>query len=260
LNTWKRQIAARLFAFAVLTLLVTVSTDARAQAPTVDPAAVEILKRMTNFLDGLQQFSVNTHSIIEEMHVSGHRVDYDLQASVTVKRPNKLRAVRKGELAGESFFYDGKTLTVYKPSEKVYAAQKGLDTIEQTITFARETVGVLLPSADLLYRNAFPLLMQDVTLAVVVGKPVISGVKYDHLLFSRPDVDFQIWITEGKRPLPARYIVTETGTPALLSISTVLRDWNIAPAVDDAQFKFVPPKGAQAIAFTQLEKTGESNR
>jgi hypothetical protein len=260
MNTRKRGIGAGLFAFAVLTLLVTVSPDARAQAPAVDPAAVETLKRMTTFLDGLQQFSVNTHSIIEEMHASKHRVDYDVSASVTVKRPNKLRAVRTGELMGESFFYDGTTLTVYKPSEKAYATEKGIDTIEKMITFARETAGALLPSADLLYRNAFPLLMQDVTLAVVVGKPVINGVKYDHLLFSRPEVDFQIWIAQGKRPLPARYIVTETGTPALLSISTVLRDWNIAPAVDDAQFKFVPPKGAKAISFTQLEKTGGSTR
>jgi hypothetical protein len=42
MNPWKRQTTARLFAFAVLTLLVTVSTDARAQAPAVDPAAVHI--------------------------------------------------------------------------------------------------------------------------------------------------------------------------------------------------------------------------
>jgi hypothetical protein len=157
----------------------------------------------------------------------------------------------------ESLFYDGKTLTLYRPSEKVYASEKAGDTIEQMITFARETVGILLPSADLLYRKAFPLLMQDVALAVVVGKPVINGVKYDHLLFSRPGVDFQIWIADGKRPWPARYTVTETGTPALLSISTVLRDWNSAPAVDDAQFKFVPPKGARAIP---LEKIAGSNR
>ena len=261
MNTWKRQIAAGLFALGVLTLLVTVSPDARAQAPAVDPAAVEILKRMTSFLDGLQQFSVNTHSIIEEMHVSKHRVDYDVAASVTVKRPNKLRAVRKGgEILHESLFYDGNALTMYKPSEKAYATEKGLDTIETMITFARETAGALLPSADLLYRNAFPLLMQDVTLAVVVGKPVISGVKYDHLLFSRPGVDFQVWVAEGKRPLPARYIVTETGTPALLSITTVLRDWNLAPAVDEARFNFVPPKGAQAISFMPLETAGGSNR
>ena len=102
--------------------------------------------------------------------------------------------------------------------------------------------------------------MQDVTLAVVVGKAVVGGVKCDHLLFSRPGVDFQVWVAEGKQPWPRRYIVTETGTPALLSITTVLRDWNLAPAVDDAQFNFVPPKGTQAISFMPLETTGGSDR
>jgi hypothetical protein len=38
----------------------------------------------------------------------------------------------------------------------------------------------------LVYHNAFTLLMQDVVLASVVGKAVISGVRCDHLLFSRP--------------------------------------------------------------------------
>jgi hypothetical protein len=256
----KFRMATASFALGMLALLVTVSTDARAQAPAVDPAAVQVLKRMTDFLDGLQQFSVNTHSMIEELHVSGHRVDYDLSASVTVKRPNKLLAVRTGGLMDQRFFYDGRTLTLYNSTEKVYATKEAPGTIEKMIDFARETVGILLPSADLLYRNAFPLLMQDVTLAVVVGKTAVGGVKYDHLLFSRPGVDFQIWIAEGKKPWPARYIVTETGTPALLSITTVLRDWNQAPAVDDARFNFVPPKGAQAISFMPLETAGGSNR
>ena len=260
MNTWKRRIAVAWFALGMVALLATVSTDAQAQTPAVDPAAVQVLKRMTDFLDGLQQFSVNTHSMIDDLHVSGHRVDYDLTAIVTVKRPNKLLAVRTGELMDQRFFYDGRTLTLYNPSKKVYATKPAPETIEKMIDFARETVGILLPAADLLYRNAFPLLMQDVTLAVLVGKPVVKGVKYDHLLFSRPGADFQVWVAEGERPLPARYIVTETGTPALLSITTVLKDWNISPAVSDAQFKFTPPKGAQAIPFMPLEKTGGSDR
>jgi hypothetical protein len=41
----------------------------------------------------------------------------------------------------------------------------------------------------------------------------------------------------------------------MLAITTFLSDWNTAPAVDDAQFKFVPPKGAQAITFLPLETT-----
>jgi hypothetical protein len=260
MNTWKRRIPAGLFAFAVLTLLMTVSTDARAQTPAVDPVAVQTLKRMTDFLDGLQRFSVNTQSIVEEMQSSGHRVDYDMSVNVTVKRPNKMRAVRTGELMNQRFFYDGKTMMVYNPDQKVYATDKAPDTIEKVITFARETVGVLLPAADLIYRNAFPLMMKDVTLAVVVGKSVVGGVRCDHLLFSRPEVDFQVWVSEGKQPWPRKYVVTETATPEKLAITAFLSNWNIEPAVDDAQFKFVPPKGTKAISFTQLEKTGGSNR
>ena len=260
MNTWKRRTALAWFALGVLTLLVTVSTDARAQAPAVDPVAVQTLKRMTDFLDGLQRFSANTQSIIEEMHSSGHRVDYDLLANVTVKRPNKMRAQRTGELINQRFLYDGKTLTVYDPTKKVYATKTGLDTIEEMITFARETGGVLLPAADLLYRNAFPLLMQDVTLAVVVGKAVLDGVRCDHLLFSRPEVDFQVWVSEGKQPFPRKYVVTETATPSKLALTTFLSNWNTAPPVDDAQFKFVPPKGTQATTFLQLETTRGLNR
>jgi hypothetical protein len=258
MNTWKRRMAVASFAFGALALLATVSTDALAQTPAVDPAAVGILKRMTDFMDGLQQFSVKTENTIEDVYGSGHRVDKDLAASVTVKRPNKLLAERKGELMNQRFFYNGKTLTLYNPSQKVYATEKAPDTIERMIDFARETVGILLPAADLLYRNAFPLLMQDVTLAAVVGKAVIGGVKCDHLLFSRPGADFQVWVAEGKQPWPHKYVVTET--PSMLAITTVLSDWNLAPAVDDARFNFVPPKGAQAISFMPLETAGGVNR
>jgi hypothetical protein len=260
MSTWRRWIATPWVALGVLTLSATVATGAQTEAPAVDPAAIEKLKRMTDFLGGLQKFSVSTQSIIEDMHSSGHRVDYDLSAKVTIKRPNKLLAVREGETTNQRFFYDGQSLTLYNPPEKVYATQTAPDNIEGMIDFARETVGILLPSADLLYRNAFPLMTQDLTLATVVGKAVVGGVKCDHLLFSRPDVDFQIWVAEGSQPWPRKYVVTETGTPSMLSITTFLNDWNMAPAVDDAKFSFVPPKEAQAITFLPGQTTGESNR
>jgi hypothetical protein len=99
-----------------------------------------------------------------------------------------------------------------------------------------------------------------VTLAVVVSKAVVGGVRCDHLLFSRPEVDFQVWVSEGKQPWPRKYVVTETATPSKLAITTFLSNWNIAPAVDDALFKFVPPKGTQTTTFLQLEKTSGLKR
>ncbi len=259
MDQWKRRMAAVWFGLGVLAWCALVPSEASAQNPAVDPAAVQVLKRMTDFMDGLQKFSVKTQNTIEDEYGSGHRVDRELAASVTVKRPNKLLAMRAGEVMNQRFFYDGKTLTLYNPSVKVYGSQPAPATIEKMIDFARETVGILLPAADLLYRNAFPLLMQDVNLAAVVGKAVVGGVRCDHLLFSRPGVDFQVWVAEGKRPFPHKYVVTET--PSMLAITTVLSDWNLKPAADDARFNFVPPKGVQSISFMPIETTaGGSNR
>jgi hypothetical protein len=94
----------------------------------------------------------------------------------------------------------------------------------------------------------------------VVGKAVIGGVKCDHLVFSRPGVYFQVWVADDGEPLPRKYVVTDTGTPERLSITTVISDWNVAPAVADARFTFVPPEGTKPIPFMPLETSSGSSR
>lgn len=252
MRTFKFRIAAVLFALGILALSATVSTEVRAQAPAVDPAATQILQRMTDYLISLHQFTVHTQTTLEDLLESGHRVDFDISANVIVSRPNQLRAERRGDLADQVFYYDGKTLTLHNPSDKVYATEPAPGTIEELLDFARESLGLIVPVADLVYRNVFPLLMQDVNFAKVVDKAVIGGVKCDHLVFSRPGVDFQVWVAADGRPLPYKYVVTDTGTPALLSVTTVMSNWNVAPAVADSRFAFVPPKGAKPITFMPL--------
>jgi hypothetical protein len=102
--------------------------------------------------------------------------------------------------------------------------------------------------------------MQEVTLAVVVGKSVIGGVRCDHLVFSRPGVNFQAWVADGDQRLPYKYVVTDTGIPGRLSVTTVMSGWNVAPAVDDARFTFVPPQGGTRITFMPLTTSSASSR
>jgi len=247
MRTLNFRISAALFA-----LWATLSTEVRAQAPAVNPGAVQILQKMTDYLGSLQKFSVHTQNTLEDVLDSGHRVDFEVSANVVVSRPNKLQAERRGDVIDQIFYYDGKTLTLYNPSDKVYATEPAPATVEEMLDFARESLGLTVPVADLVYRNAFSLLMQDVTLAMVVGEAVIGGVKCKHLLFSRPGVDFQVWVAEGGRPLPHKYVVTDTATPGRVSITTVMSDWNVAPAAADARFSFVPPQEAKRITFMPL--------
>ena len=246
------RVASAVFVLAVLALSVSVPVQVNAQA-AVDPAATQLLKRMTDYLDSLKQFSVHTQNTLEDMLDSGQRIDTDVSASVIISRPNKLRAERQGELLDQVFYYDGKTLTLYNPSDRVYGTEPAPATIEEMLRYASDSLGLIIPAADLVYHDAFPLLMQGVTSAMVVGKAVIDGVVCDHLAFSRPDVDFQVWVADGDQPRPCKYVVTDKSTPALISISTVMSDWNVAPAAADSSFTFVPPEGAMAITFMPLD-------
>ena len=164
-------------------------------------------------MSSLKQFSVQAQNVFEDVLDSGHRVDYDLSASVIVSRPNKLRVDRRAGPVEQIFFYDGKTLTQYRPLDKVYATEAAPGTIEGMFDFARESLGLSMPIADLLYHNAFPLLMQDVTLAMVIGTVDIGGVRCHHLLFSRPGVDFQVWVTDAGPAVAAQVRRDRYGNP-----------------------------------------------
>jgi hypothetical protein len=239
-----------LFALVAFALSTTVPAETRAEAPAVDPAATEILKRMADFLGSLKQFSVHTQNTLEDLLISGHRIDVDVSSDVMVSRPNKLRAERRGDLqVNQVFYYDGKSLTLYNPPSNVFATKPAPDTFEDLFKYMAESLSFAVPVSDLIYQNAFPLLMQDVSMAAVIGKTVINGVKCDHLLFSRPGVDFQVWVAEGTKPLPYKYVVTDTATQSRLSIATLMSKWDVEPAMEDAHFTFVPPKGTQAINF-----------
>jgi hypothetical protein len=79
---------------AMLALSASVPAEVLAQTPAVDPAATQILKRMTDYLGSLRQFSVRTQNTLEDLLDSEHRVDHEITASLLVSRPDKLHAER----------------------------------------------------------------------------------------------------------------------------------------------------------------------
>lgn len=223
--------------------------ESRAASPPIDPAATEIITRMTDYLGSLEQFSVHTQNTLEDLISSGHRIDLDVFAKVIISRPNKIRSERRGAEIDQIFYYDGKNVTLFNPSSNVYSTVEAPDSFYGLFKFLYESLGLGLPISDLILDDAYQLLMQDVSLAQQVGTTYLSGVRCDHLLFSRPGVDFQVWVSEGDKPLPLKYVVTDTATPTRLSITTRMNDWDIDPIIDDSQFSFVQPEGAQSIEF-----------
>ncbi len=247
------RMAAALCVLGTISLSVTAPTDVRAQAPAVEPDATRILKRMTDYLGRLQRFSLDTENMVDSVLVSGQKIMYDFTASVVIQRPNKLRAERTGDLFKQLVVYDGKTLTIYNPADNYYAAAAAPDNIDDTLHFARDTLNIVPPTGDMVFTNAFDLLTASVTSGVVVGKSMVGGVKTDHLAFTSPLVDWQIWIADGDKPLPHKYVLTTKDDPAHPQFIALMSNWNIAPKVNDALFKFTPPQGAKEIEFIRMD-------
>ena len=234
-------------------MLFSLAAGARAQTsvPAIDSAAVRLLQRSMDYLGGVRQFTVHAENVVEDLLVSGQRVDYVVPSTVSVSRPDRLRVDRRGVRGRRIVYFDGSTVTVFDPVQNVYAKASLRGSLNGLFDFALDSLDLNIPVTDLLRPDVFPLLVQDITLARVIGREPIDGVMCVHLLFSRPHVDFQIWIPESGPPLPRRYIVTDTGTPALLSVVTTMRDWNLRAPLPASTFLFAPPKGAREIIFVR---------
>ena len=246
--------ARRIVSVVALAMVVTAGwpEPGHAQPAGIDPQAEKLLRRMSDYVASRQQFTLKAESTLEVVLTSGQKLQYDSPATLMVSRPNKLHAHRKGDLANQEFFYDGKTLTLYNPRENLYATTAAPPTLDETLDFAREKLDIIAPAAELLYKNAAEKMLKESSSGFVVGSSVVGGVKCTHLAFRGSEVDWQIWIEDGDKPLPRKFILTSKKVAGEPQFTVLIRSWDVAPKLTSSEFSFTPPKGAKKIEFLQL--------
>jgi hypothetical protein len=245
----RRGRAARPIAALALVAALAAPAVAPAQPAGIEPQAEQLLKASLAFLGSQKRFSADTHSTIEIVTNWGQKLQFDNAVTMSVQRPNRLHVKRVGDLVDQVFYYDGKSLTLYNPGEKYYASTPAPGTLEETLDFARTKLDIVAPVGDFIYKNAYPILTEDVTSGFVVGKGVVEGVRCDHLAFRAPHVDWQIWIQEGAKPLPRKIVITTRDIVNAPQFSVVVTKWNLAPTLDERLFSFKPPKDVRKVDF-----------
>ena len=237
-------------------LIAAVPIATLAQPAGIDRKAQALLKASTDFLLTQKRFSMETRNSLEVVLTSGQKIQFDHAARASVQRPNKLRVERFGDLVNQVFYYNGKSLTLHNPDEKYFASVAAPGTLEDMLDFARTDLDIVAPAVDLLYRDAFAILMTDVTDGFVVGKGMVEGVRCDHLAFRAPHVDWQIWIQEGSQPLPRKIVITTKDVVNAPQFAVVVTKWNLAPKFTDKTFEF-ESKGARNVSFLPAGKSAK---
>lgn len=236
----------------VFVMMTVLPGQGYAQSPEIEPKADQILQAMSNYLGKLKQFSAQTENSIDVILNDGEKIQYNNPVDLSVQRPDKVRAARRGDIISQEFYYDGKSLTLYEKDSNCYATVQAPATIEEMLDFARNSLDVYAPAGDLVYRDSYKFLTQDVLSGAYVGLGVVDGVRCHHLAFRSSEVDWQIWIEEGGKPLPKRLIITSKWITGAPQFTVTLKNWNLSPGLSEDDFRFSPSKDMQRIDFIQL--------
>jgi hypothetical protein len=215
--------------------------------------ARSLLKAMTTYVAAQPAISFAYDSDLEVVTRDNQRLTLASSGTVSLARPNRIRATRTGGFSDLESVFDGSTFTLLGKGANVYVQVPIQGSIDHLVDELQNKYRRPLPAADLLLTKAYEELTDGVVDVKDLGSGVIGGVECDHLAFRKKDVDFQIWIAQGNRPYPCRYVITSRVVPGAPQYSIQVRDWQTGASASAGGFAFVAPAGARKITFKDLK-------
>jgi hypothetical protein len=241
-------------AFAVS--LAAIAWLAMSPASAAADDADQILKSMSDYLASQKTISATFDSDIEVITPELQKIQFTNSGTLTLNRPNEIRATRTGGYADVEMVFDGKTLVVFGKNLNSYVKLDIPGSVDQLIDKLRDR-GRALPGADLLLSNVHDTLMGDVIDAKHIGQGVIGGVECEHLAFRQQDTDWQLWVEVGANPIPRKLVITSKTLAAAPQYTLVIRDWKTDVPADPTAFTFKPPEGAKEVDAAALADLDE---
>jgi hypothetical protein len=212
---------------------------------------------MSDYVTAQKNLSISFDADIEVVTGDLQKIQFASSGQVQLSRPDKIRVSRTGGYADVELVFDGKTVTLLGKNVNAFAQADAPGTVDQLIDGIRDQYNVSMPGADLLLSRVYDELTTDVLDAKHIGQGVIDGVDCEHLAFRGPDVDWQLWVETGARPIPRKYVITSKHVTGAPQYTLRVKEWKTdAPAGADA-FVFKPPADAKKVEFAALTDVDE---
>jgi hypothetical protein len=221
--------------------------------------ADRILRNMSDCLKSANAYTFAAESSYDAKDHNGQNIRYGGKVTVSHQKPNLVLSCFNGDERRTTSYYNGKTFTVYNEESSMYAMIDVPPVIDDAIDAIMERTGISMPLADLLYTDPYSILVENVIEGRWIGLHEISGVPCNHLAFTQENVDWQIWIDAGDRPLPRQVLITYKDEPGSPQYLARLASWNFEPKFPSGHFEFTPPEGAGEIEFITHDKQEAGN-
>jgi hypothetical protein len=213
----------------------------------IDVRADEQVRRMSDYLAGLQRFRFEADITYDDFLVETQKVQYAKRGVVEVQRPNRCRGVITGDVENKKHWYDGKQVVSLDVDKNCYASFDVPDTIDAMLSTMAEQYNTALPLTELIASNAYDWLMSDVVTARYVGRSRVAGVDCHHLAFEQSSLNWQLWVEDGEHPFPRRILIVYKHMDEAPQYEATFTRWDAAPTLTDQDFAVALPPNAVRV-------------
>lgn len=195
--------------------------------PAIEPKAVEVVKAACAVLAEAKAMSFTAVNTYEKAARNGQPLFYTTLNQVTMQRPDKLRVITPGDGTPDEFYYDGKTMMAYVPSEDLVALADAPPTIDQMIPAAWDKAAIYFPFADMIVSQPCAVFEEHgMNSAFYVGQSkVVGGTTTDIVAVAGDNVQAELWIGADDH-LPRLVRVVYPHEPAHALYQTEYSDWH----------------------------------
>jgi hypothetical protein len=221
--------------------------------------AKALLEQSANFLAAQQKFSFEAQTGFDVLQSNGQQLAFFESKKALVRRPDRVR-VETNEADGDehTISFDGKQISIDLPGENAFVAVEKTGTIDEVIDYLVDDLDIPIPLNDLFSSNFYDAAQAKIVSGFYVDEVTMGKRQCHHLAFRLVDVDLQIWIEDGDRPLPCSLVITHKKAAGQPQYWARFSDWNLSPRAQDKQFEFSPPKGAERLSIqTAIEEIRE---
>ena len=209
-----------------------------------------LLKESADFLAAQSRFGFRAHVGYDVVQLNGQKLEFGSTRKVTVRRPDRIR-IEVTQRDGDRMvlFFDGEQIAIDLPEEKAYVAAKKPGTLDAAIDYLVDNLDTPAPLHEFSSSNFYDGVKDAILSGFYVEEAALGKRRCHHLAFRTAEVDAQIWIEDGDRPLPCRLVITykrEEGSPQFWA---QFHDWDLSPKTPDRLFEYTAPEGAEKLTL-----------
>ena len=220
--------------------------------PNIDPKAAGILQDMSYFMGSKFEYTYKAEMMFDDVLESKQKIQYNAEETVYIKKPDKFYVGYVTDLGGYKLWYDAGQATLLEVPMNDFSLTTLPASVDQALNKLKEEYQFTPALSEFLFIDTFKTMTANVISGAYFGLSKVMGTTCHHLVFVEKDIDWQIWIEDGKRPIPRKLVITYKNVAESPQFIALMKDWIFGKPITNFAFKPEIPNVNNRVEFNQI--------